>query len=159
MSTTKSDMIDKIDTNLADFSDIVPSEHREVEEMFVDEFYGIEKREYNASGTNTILNATPAVSGVTYNLYFKKVGNTVSVQGSLTNGSGGNISGNTTLFNVINSEYEKLTGSYGFLFGIINTTGAYSAIYLSGSTIKCDSSGILAGVTVVINGKYTVADN
>jgi hypothetical protein len=126
---------------------------------FRDELWTTEKREQSGSGTNTILNASPAVSGLTYDLWFKKVGNTVFLKGFITNGSGSPIFGDTAIINITNSVYQKLSGSSGYVLGILASSGGSSSIEFDGSTIKANALGLDTGEILVVNGTYTANDN
>lgn len=126
---------------------------------FLNELWTTEKREQNASGTNTILNASPAVSGLTFDLWFKKVGSTVLLKGFITNGSGSPIFGGTTIINITNSVYQKLSGSSGYVLGILAGSGGSSSIEFDGSTIKTNALGLDTGEILVVNGTYTANDN
>ena len=92
--STKSEIQNLIDTNLASASNITATEHREVEESFVSELYATEVRELHEQVLADILSiTTPETANFFYDIYFTKKGNTVLLNGHIRNKTGSIFSG------------------------------------------------------------------
>lgn len=98
--STKSTIQALSDANIADASNITASEHRAVNDSFIDEFYGTAIEETQAA--NTITAQTSAANF--YFLNFCKQGRKVRVVGTLINKQTV-ITSNTTFFEVVDAEY------------------------------------------------------
>lgn len=97
----KTTITNLINTNLADSSTILASEHREVEIALLDAIYPTPLVDTHLT-TNVL---TSILSGVEYKLTFTKVGRMVHVNGFITNTSG-SIFSLEMFANITNSEYE-----------------------------------------------------
>lgn len=97
---TKISIENLIGINLGDSPLIIPEKHREVEQAFVDEFYSGVVEDTNLT-SNVFIGSFPA--GVTYNVFTSKVGNKVTVNGTIKNESAFLVSG--TPLKIINSVY------------------------------------------------------
>lgn len=93
---TKSVIQNLINTNLADGSNIVASEHREVEDALLNELYATT---LFFGFDNPLTGFTPLVSGLYYEMQLTKRGNNVNLQGYILNGTNG-IIGSQNLFQI-----------------------------------------------------------
>jgi hypothetical protein len=123
-----------------------------------DEFFSPEVREFNGNSGNIIIGSS--ASGVTYSMFFKKVGNNVFVTWSFLNESGSSIGTSTALVTMSNSAYFKKASTACQLTGV---TSAGSVIYNYGATLGTDGtvklpSSLANGISISISGRYTCAD-
>jgi hypothetical protein len=157
MSTTKANLQAKINAR-ADGGNNLISTERELWELMRDEFFSPEIKEFNGNSGNTIIGSS--ASGVTYTMSFKKLGNNVFVQWTITNGSGATISASTALVTITNSVYIKKTGSTPSLIAYTTagaTTHNYNSQLGTDGTVK-SVTGLANGVSLIISGRYTVND-
>jgi hypothetical protein len=122
----------------------------------VAEIYSDEIHDYTGNGSNQIIGSS--ASGVTYSMYFKKVGNNVFVTWSFLNESGSSISTSTALVTMSNSVYFKKANTACQLTGV---TSAGSVIYNYGTTLGTDgtvklTSSLANGISISIYGRYTI---
>lgn len=122
----------------------------------VAEIYSNEIHDFNGNGSNQVIGSS--ATGVTYSMYFKKVGNNVFVTWTFLNESGSSIGTSTALVTMSNSAYFKKASTACQLTGV---TSAGSVIYNYGSTLGTDgtvklSSSLANGISITIYGRYTV---
>lgn len=134
---------------------------RTVFDALIAELYSSEKQEVtgggSGAGSNTIVNGTMPISGTSYNLFFKKIGNEVILQGYFQNLSGSSVAGNATIFNLFNTQYRLKSGSYGIIAGS-NSLGSSQVYMTAGSNaFKC-ATPIPNGTSFIFNGRYTCED-
>lgn len=107
--STKLEIIELINTNLADDSEILASEHRDVENALVNELFPDIFSEKDSSLTNEITAKNTVNTKLKYNIYFVKQGRMVYVYGSITNTSTEIIdfsNNDNFFFEITNSEYQ-----------------------------------------------------
>ncbi len=105
--STKLEIIELINTNLADDSEILASEHRDVEKALVNELFPDIFSEKDSSFEITTKNTVN--TKLKYNIYFIKQGRMVYVYGSITNTSTEIIdfsNNDNFFFEITNSEYQ-----------------------------------------------------
>ena len=106
--STKTSIQSLINSNLADNSAILASEHRAVENSLLNELYGTIIQETYSGITDIRTNTEPTSDDNFYNLRFVKQGRKVTVIGSLINKQT-TISSGTKFFKIINSEFYQAT--------------------------------------------------
>lgn len=102
--STKTNIQNLINTNLADASSITASEHRAVENALLNELYPTPIYESSES-TNTITSKNSAIATNLYGVSIVKQGRLVTISGYLTNNSFNILNNSSWFFEIINSEY------------------------------------------------------
>ncbi len=119
--STKTILQNLINTNLADDSEILASEHRDVENALVNELFPDIFSEKDSSLTNEITAKNTVNTKLEYIVYFVKQGRMVYVYGSITNTSTEIIDSSNNdnfFFEITNSEYQtSLPGIIRFVNG------------------------------------------
>lgn len=119
----KSDIISKIDTDLASTSDILATEHRGVlhgtNNSLVDNFYGLKTGDINAS-TNVV---TEDNANKEYTVSTIKQGFAVEINGTLVNNTAATTGIDTIWFSITTTEYEQQGSSKRFITGHSASTG------------------------------------
>lgn len=115
----------KIKTNA---TPILKTEHAEVNDAFLDEFYADTVLEEYTLGTDDTAITTPALVGKYYELKFKKQGGKVTVTGYINNTLG--MMSNTKWFDIVAGEFTPEAGLFTF----------YATTY-NGTVIQCGISG------------------
>lgn len=160
----------KINTNLADNSDILPIEHREVEDLLLNEhFPDYVKVEWNGSSavdpiTDIICNpALTTTAKCVFKVYFWKKGNTVEVVGTFRSTESATTISQLTFIQFPSSLYKPLTTSEVIL--ALHKKSAITPTSLDNAKIITTASGLfLAGsmavgtTDYVFQGFYKVAN-
>ena len=137
--STKTIIQTLINTNLADSSTILASEHREVEIALLNELFPTEHRELHEQILPDELEiTTPELSSLFYDISFVKRGNTVYINGYVRNKTGAIFSGK--VLNIDTTEYNT------------KTNRQYFASCSNGTNIEIQNSSIL--ITEIANGKH-----
>lgn len=103
--STKTNIQNLINTNLADASSITASEHRSVENSLLNEVYPTPIYETQAT-TNTITAKNATINNLNYDISIVKQGRLVTITGILWNNTGSIIDDSENyFFEIINSEY------------------------------------------------------
>ncbi len=136
--STKTIIQTLINTNLADSSTILASEHREVEIALLNELFPTEYRELHEDLLPDELEiTTPWVSYLFYDISFVKRGNTVYINGYVRNKTGAIFSGK--VLNIDTTEYNT------------KTNRQYFASCSNGTNLEIQNSSIL--ITEIANGE------
>ncbi len=136
--STKTILQNLINTNLADDSEILASEHREVEIALLNELFPTEYRElHEYLSPDELEITTPWVSNLFYNISFVKRGNTVYINGYVRNKTGAIFSGK--VLNIDTTEYNT------------KTNRPYFASCSNGTNLKIQNSDIL--IKEIANGE------
>ena len=131
---------------------------RNIFDAILAELFASEKEELTANSGNTIMSGTVPIAATNYQLYFKKIGNEVIVQGYFNNVSGATISANTTIFSLSNTGYRLKSGSFGVIKGV-KPSGADCSMYLvAGSNAFKTAGAIATGTSTFYCGRYTCVD-
>ena len=137
--STKTIIQTLINTNLADSSTILASEHREVEIALLNELFPTEHRELHHQILPDELEiTTPELSGLFYGISFVKRGNTVYINGYVRNKTGAIFSGK--VLNIDTTEYNA------------KTNRQYFASCSNGTNLEISNSNIF--ITEIANGKH-----
>lgn len=122
-----------IDENLESESLITAEKHREVEFALVDEFFADIKIERSDSAAeNTII--IPLISGLQYELCFKKSGNIVYFSGSV--GRSGGITANSDVFQIVDSAYIPIHNTRIIGNQIVGTEMRSNRLYIPSNQNK-----------------------
>lgn len=167
---TESYIQNLIDTNLADDSDILPSEHRAVEDALLGEFFpNSVKLEWDGDSvidpiTDIVVNPDLTEQGKVYfKIYFTKHGNRVFYNGIVASIETSRLTPNLVLATFPTTLYRPLE-NFSSYSRLTNTT---SQAMLSNTIILLQSTGIVLGAGVPINsginiysveGSYKVAN-
>jgi len=141
----KTTITNLINSNLADSSTILASEHRAVEIALLDAIYPTPISDTQLT-TNVV---TKIGTKFTYNLQFSKVGRNIHICGSIKNVSGSVLNSVEDILEVTNAEFEPYT-TYSFIGSNIN--GNVSLSFSSDALILTSSMGV--GETIIINQTY-----
>ena len=141
----KTTITNLINSNLADSSTILASEHRAVEIALLDAIYPTPISDTQLT-TNVV---TKIGTKFTYNLQFSKVGRNIHIYGSVTNVSGSVLNNVEDILEVTNAEFEPYT-TYGFIGSNIN--GNVNLSFSSDALTLVSSMGV--GETIIINQTY-----
>lgn len=161
--STKAQLVQLDETNIkTNPSKIVPLNHSVMNNALIDEFFTAPKTEKSDTiSTNTILNET--ISGYTYDITFKKVGNTVFVNGKITNFSGTpsgiNLVGITNIFYKPKDSDVSLPNFSATKWNFSSSTGI--AVHLtidSESKFKIVNTALNTSEYIVFNGVYFTND-
>ena len=137
--STKTIIQTLINTNLADSSTILASEHREVEIALLNELFPTEHRELHHQILPDELEiTTPELSDLFYGISFVKRGNTVYINGYVRNKTGAIFSGK--VLNIDTTEYNT------------KTNRQYFASCSNGTNLEISNSNIF--ITEIANGKH-----
>jgi len=135
----KTTITNLINTNLADSSTILASEHREVEIALLNELFPTEYRELHEQGIPDELEiTTPELSNLFYDISFVKRGNTVYINGYVRNKTGAIFSGK--VLNIDTTEYNT------------KTNRQYYASCSNGTNLEIQNSSIY--ITEIANGGH-----
>ena len=136
--STKTIIQTLINTNLADSSTILASEHREVEIALLNELFPTEYRELHEQSLPDELEiTTPGLSNLFYDISFVKRGNTVYLNGYVRNKTGAIFSGK--VLNIDTTEYNT------------KTDRQYFASCSNGTNLEIQNSNIL--ITEIANNE------
>ena len=141
----KTTITNLINSNLADSSTILASEHRAVEIALLDAIYPTPISDTQLT-TNVV---TKIGTKFTYNLQFSKVGRNIHICGNITNVSGSILNSVEEILEVTNAEFEPYT-TYHFIGS--NTNGNVSLSFSSDALTLVSSMGV--GETIIINQTY-----
>ena len=141
----KTTITNLINSNLADSSTILASEHRAVEIALLDAIYPTPISDTQLT-TNVV---TKIGTKFTYNLQFSKVGRNIHICGSIKNVSGSVLNSVEDILEVTNAEFEPYT-SYSFIGS--NTNGNVNLSFSSDALTLASSMGV--GETIIINQTY-----
>lgn len=134
----KTTITNLINTNLADSSTILASEHREVEIALLNELFPTEYRELHEQVIPDELEiTTPGLSNLFYDISFVKRGNTVYLNGYVRNKTGAIFSGK--VLNIDTTEYNT------------KTDRQYFASCSNGTNLEIQNSDIL--ITEIANNE------
>ena len=142
-----------INTNLADASNILASEHRAVEDALLLNSYGTVVLEDYNNVTDATPNTTPFDADLWYQLRFVKQGRKVSVNGYLYNRSASIVTGEWLTFDA--SEYTPTTGTL-YVNGVTNS-GTVVRCRIANDKLYVDSS-VGATTNVYLNFNYFTQD-
>ena len=142
----KTTITNLINSNLADSSTILASEHRAVEIALLDAIYPTPISDTQLT-TNVV---TKIGTKFTYNLQFSKVGRNIHICGNITNVSGSVLGGSLEdILEVTNAEFEPYT-FYSFIGS--NTNGNVHLSFNSDALMLTSPMGV--GETIIINQTY-----
>ena len=141
----KTTITNLINSNLADSSTILASEHRAVEIALLDAIYPTPISDTQLT-TNVV---TKIGTKFTYNLQFSKVGRNIHICGNINNVSGSVLNNVEDILAVTNAEFEPYT-TYDFIGSNIN--GNVYLSFTSDGLILVSSMGV--GETIIINQTY-----
>ena len=137
--STKTIIQTLINTNLADDSAILASEHRAVEIALLNELFPTEYRELHEQIIPDELEiTTPELSDLFYKISFVKRGNTVYINGYIRNKTGAIFSGK--VLNIDTTEYNA------------KTNRQYFASCSNGTNLEISNSSIY--ITEIANGEH-----
>ena len=148
---TKAEIQTLSNTNIADDSNILPEEHREVNDALINEIYSTDIFSDGISPSNDIINKLNA--DIYININIEKTGNKVFIRGFVFNEST-----QTFFYNdfaeIVNADYFPKFG----MWHLINTCSENSNT--APLTIKDDKKIMIAGnipalETIYFNGFYT----
>lgn len=131
---------------------------RTVFDALMAEIFSTEFHEQNGNSGNTICNPTVA-TGISYNLFFKKTGNSVWVSGYITNASGAAITPSVVLVAITNAEYQQRSGvgsGISWKYTSLPETNLNYGLN-AGSEFKPVVS-LPSGASLYLSGRYTVND-
>ena len=142
----KTTITNLINSNLADSSTILASEHRAVEIALLDAIYPTPISDTQLT-TNVV---TKIGTKFTYNLQFSKVGRNIHIYGYITNVSGSVLGSSVEdILEVTNAEFEPYT-TYSFIGS--NTNGNVHLSFSSDALTLVSSMEV--GETIIINQTY-----
>lgn len=134
----KTDIVSTIEVNLADSSAITAELHREVESNLLNEIYPDVIFETRSSNTITNENTNAQYLTNDYQIYIAKQGRTVTIYGTIINGSsfliGDNI--NAWFFEIVNQEHQQKANTYAF--GNIRAEHYGSFVFLNNNKLFCN---------------------
>ena len=134
----KTDIVSTIEVNLADSSAITAELHREVESNLLNEIYPDVIFETRSSNTITNENTNAQYLTNDYQIYIAKQGRTVTIYGTIINGSsfliGDNI--NAWFFEIVNPEHQQKANTYAF--GNIRAEHYGSFVFLNNNKLFCN---------------------
>ena len=134
----KTDIVSTIEVNLADSSAITAELHREVESNLLNEIYPDVIFETRSSNTITNENTNAQYLTNDYQIYIAKQGRTVTIYGTIINGSsfliGDNI--NAWFFEIVNTEFQQKANTYAF--GNIRAEHYGSFVFLQNNKLFCN---------------------
>lgn len=144
---TKTTITSLINSNLADSSDILASEHRAVEIALLNAFYPTTQNETQATDV-----LTTADANFDYDLNFTKIGRLVHVTGTATNVSGSILGFGSNVFEFKTGEFYPNTT----INQVFNSGGIAFSITASGELQALTS--ITVGDTIYFNFNYSTQD-
>lgn len=144
------------DANIADASSILASEHRAVNDAFLDNFYADALHELHSASVITAQTADLNF----YDLYFCKQGRVVTVTGVLVNKQTV-ISSSTSFFEVVDSEFMPLTAGITTqkIFGqASNDFRNIRLVFNSSNELVLSGSSLGVGQNVYVTFQYLTQD-